>query len=374
MHRLEVVMVVVALTAAPLSATAQSDHLKCYKIKDPVKLAGLLDIDSPQLGPGALCKVSKAQRFCVPATKTVVSAEDQATGLPIAPLPVTGVPTSEDRICYKIQCNVPVADQQVTDQFGTRTVTKLKASWVCTPATKGAGYCGDGIKNGGEQCDTADVGAAICADAGYSSGTLACGQGCVLDMSGCACSASTGALPATGQTMCRNYAGSVIPCADTGHDGDTQAGATLDYTDNGDGTITDNNTGLMWEKLSDDGSIHDLDNTYTWDDAFAVKVATLNSGSFAGYTDWRLPNAKELQSIVNYEFENYLFVSPAFINGCIGGCSVTTCSCARANLYWSSSTNAANPMQAWYVNFGGGVVVDLGKTASLDVRAVRGGS
>jgi hypothetical protein len=69
--------------------------------------------------------------------------------------------------------------------------------------------------------------------------------------------------PATGQTTCWDSAGAVIPCAGTGNDGDIQAGATLSYTDNGDGTITDNNTGLMWAKKSDDGSIHDKDNAYT---------------------------------------------------------------------------------------------------------------
>jgi hypothetical protein len=42
---------------------------------------------------------------------------------------------------------------------------------------------------------------------------------------------------------------------------------TRAYVDNGDGTITDSKTGLMWEKLSDDGSIHDWDATYTWADA-----------------------------------------------------------------------------------------------------------
>ena len=50
----------------------------------------------------------------------------------------------------------------------------------------------------------------------------------------------------------------------TGSDGDLQKGASRSFTDNGDGTITDNTTGLMWEKKSDDGSIHDKDNTYTW--------------------------------------------------------------------------------------------------------------
>jgi hypothetical protein len=50
----------------------------------------------------------------------------------------------------------------------------------------------------------------------------------------------------------------------TGSDGNLQKGASRAYTDNGDGTITDNTTGLMWEKKSDDGTIHDKDNTYTW--------------------------------------------------------------------------------------------------------------
>ncbi len=64
------------------------------------------------------------------------------------------------------------------------------------------------------------------------------------------------AFPATGQTTCWNSAGTVIACAGTGQDGDIRAGATLSYTDNGDGTITDNNTGLMWEKKSRDGSVN----------------------------------------------------------------------------------------------------------------------
>jgi len=59
-------------------------------------------------------------------------------------------------------------------------------------------------------------------------------------------------FPATGQTSCWDSGGNVIPCAGTGQDGDIQAGATLKYKDNGNGTITDRNTKLVWEKKSDD--------------------------------------------------------------------------------------------------------------------------
>jgi hypothetical protein len=66
------------------------------------------------------------------------------------------------------------------------------------------------------------------------------------------------------------------PVTGTGQDGDIQAGATLRYRDNGNGTITDQNTKLVWEKNSDDGTIHDKDNFLTWDEAF-VHVAALNN-------------------------------------------------------------------------------------------------
>ena len=183
-------------------------------------------------------------------------------------------------------------------------------------------------------------------------------------------------FPATGQTTCWNSAGTIIPCMGTGQDGDVKAGAVLSYTDNGDGTITDNNTGLMWEKTSADGSIHDKDTLYTWANAFAVHIATLNAGAgFAGHTDWRLPNVKELQSIVNYETSNPA-VSPAFNTGCMALCTVSTCSCTAARGYWSSSTVAIPPLgpsDAWLVVFFDGSIFANFKGNARHVRAVRGG-
>jgi hypothetical protein len=186
-------------------------------------------------------------------------------------------------------------------------------------------------------------------------------------------------FPATGQTSCWDSSGTPIGCTGTGHDGDIQAGAPLSYTDNGDGTITDNNTGLMWEKLCNGPpdttcpAVHDVDTTYTWADMFAVKIAALNTPPcFAGYCDWRAPNVKELPSIVNYENVSPA-VSPAFNDSCVAPCSVTTCSCTAASLYWSSTSNANGLPVAWFVGFDDGFVGLVGKSFPLHVRAVRGG-
>ena len=179
-------------------------------------------------------------------------------------------------------------------------------------------------------------------------------------------------FPATGQTTCWDSGGNVIACAGTGHDGDIQAGATLRYRDNGNGTITDKNTLLTWEKKSDDGTIHDKDTTYTWDDAFAVHVAGLNAANFAGRDDWRLPNVRELRSIIDYEAFNPA-VDPVFDNNCSATCTVLTCSCTATPDYWSSSTFARIPTSAWDVSFTVGASDGEPKSDSRFVRAVRGG-
>lgn len=65
-----------------------------------------------------------------------------------------------------------------------------------------------------------------------------------------------------------------------------------DFVDNGDYTITDNATGLMWAQ--DDSGVG-----FTWEEALAW-VEQKNAEGYLGYSDWRLPNAKALQSIVDY--------------------------------------------------------------------------
>src|SRR2546422_8423425 len=99
-----------------------------------------------------------------------------------------------------------------------------------------------------------------------------------------------GGFPATGQTTSFR----------AGDDGAIQAGAPLRFKDNGDGTITDKNTALVWEKLSADGSVHDGNNLYTWEQAFDGHVATLNRTRFAGHADWRSSDGLGLQKNAEY--------------------------------------------------------------------------
>jgi hypothetical protein len=73
--------------------------------------------------------------------------------------------------------------------------------------------------------------------------------------------------------------------------GNTEYGVN-DFADNGDGTVTDNATGLVWAQ-NDSGS------GMNWEDALAW-VQQMNDENYLGYSDWRLPNAKEMQSIVDY--------------------------------------------------------------------------
>jgi len=169
-----------------------------------------------------------------------------------------------------------------------------------------------------------------------------------------------------------------------GTDGDVQKGAARSFTDNGDGTVTDNASGLMWEKKDASGGIHDRNNLYTWSSGsgsmdgtvVSLFLASLNGGGgFGGHTDWRVPNIVELQTLVNYDIA---YPGPTtyseFNNKCFGACTVTTCSCTSADYYWSSSTYQSDTSYTWLVGFLDGYTGDLHKTNGVAVRAVRGGA
>ncbi len=256
----------------------------------------------------------------------------------------------------------------------------------CIPSTT----CGNDAVDGTDQCDGFDLAGADCTTLGFTGGTLACGAFCHYDLSGCTATCNglvpgiDPILPATGQTTAFG----------PGSDGDVQAGAALSYTDNGDGTITDNNTGLMWEKKDDSGGIHGQNNTYTWcgtscgttnimDGTITTTfLDTLNdvggggASCFAGHCDWRIPNKKELESLDDSKVSGFAPIDAAFLQATCTGCTdvtLATCSCtasSASSAYWSSTTS---PFGVWVVFFSNGVVGNAGKTFTLPVRAVRGG-
>ncbi len=219
---------------------------------------------------------------------------------------------------------------------------------------------------------------------GLSGGTLpncpAALSTCSGDLSTCttdlaACESQTDNAPEeTGQTGCWDQSGTPIGCAGTGQDGEFQYGCSAvahTFTDIGDGTITDNKTGLMWEKESNDAGIHSPQSD-PWANAF-VKIGSLNGIAFAGYTDWRLPNKNELFSL--YDSSTYPAYVPGFLTACPGGCTVLTCNCGQPSSYWSSTTYEPSPANTWRVSFDvNGGPVYFPKSALLRARAVRGGS
>lgn len=178
----------------------------------------------------------------------------------------------------------------------------------------------------------------------------------------------------TGQTTCSNAAGTSISCTGTRQDGDLKRGISRTFTDNGDGTISDTATGLMWEKFSDDGTNHDWDLAYTHVQAYSLKIAQLNSFAFAGYNDWRLPNRFELDTLVSLGASEPA-TPAAFNSGCQPGCTVQTCSCTPSECFWSSTTDHSPPEYAWLVKFGQGYSDSGTKlVVTCRVRGVRGGT
>lgn len=130
----------------------------------------------------------------------------------------------------------------------------------------------------------------------------------------------------------------------------------------GDNIVTDSKTGLMWKKcsegLSGTGCTVGSFTQHTWQEAL-VLPQVLNVAGFAGYTDWRLPNKKELRTLV--------------ARNCYGP-SINEVVFPRTPTnepFWSSSPNANYDEYAWYVNFNSGFDDIHTRDSNEAVRLVR---
>jgi len=195
-------------------------------------------------------------------------------------------------------------------------------------------------------------------------GTLSDGVDTIeVAVSGCEISG----LLATGQTVAfqaskNDGIGGFVGVDD---DGTLQLGTPLSYTVSGDGlTITDNNTGLMWEiKVAGSGCLHCDDDTYSWSRADAIDTIwdwldDVNAESYAGHNDWRIPNMRELISIVDYG-EDDPAIHPDFG--------------PTRDQYWTSTSPVPRGDDpAVRVDFGRGEVGISDRGTTLHIRAVRG--
>ncbi|HEY6094690.1 MAG TPA: DUF1566 domain-containing protein [Gallionellaceae bacterium] len=122
------------------------------------------------------------------------------------------------------------------------------------------------------------------------------------------------------------------------------------FSDNGNGTVTDAGRNLIWQK-QDDGTVKSWEQALLYCDGLSV----------GGFTDWRLPNVKELNALVDYTTVNPAINSMYFPN-------------TQSAYYWTSTTNTSAPTLAFLVSFGGGNISGTYDKTSLHYsRCVRGG-
>lgn len=128
----------------------------------------------------------------------------------------------------------------------------------------------------------------------------------------------------------------------------------------GDGTVIDTQTQLMWMQCAEGQEGPQCEGQvllYTWDSAMGVPTKLNDRAGFAGYTDWRLPTATELQSLVRTD-SHPTICNEAFPN-------------APMTLFWSSTKEAEDARGAWNVYFGTGSMGSNDRDNHYAVRLVR---
>ena len=156
------------------------------------------------------------------------------------------------------------------------------------------------------------------------------------------------------------------------------------YRDNGDGTVTDTQTGLQWMRCAlgqtwQGGTCAGEAKRYQWKSALGVAKDINAQGGYTGYRDWRVPSKEELLSLVYCSSGKLKSWNDTGSSGCDGDYSRPTIDTTAfpntpTYAFWSSSVYADFPGGAWGVNFYNGVVyIGHDKAFNLHVRLARGG-
>ena len=205
----------------------------------------------------------------------------------------------------------------------------------------------------------------------------------------------------TGITGCADGTSFGLACPQAGYPGqDAEQGRDANPVYTGSGTnrvtsflftalssgavIQDNLTGLMWEGKTTDGLLHDASSTFTWLNSSGTTnggsagtasggactsvpagcdiekfVAAVNAEKLGGFSDWRVPTAQELSTLVDSGKAAAPTVEASISN-------------QSAAAYWSSSPKAGDVTGAWSVDFNSGAIASDAKSVAKRVRLVRG--
>jgi hypothetical protein len=160
----------------------------------------------------------------------------------------------------------------------------------------------------------------------------------------------------TGQSLCFDEAGKVIPCPNSGQDGQWQKGLPWPRPrfQVQDEIVVDRLTGLAWTKNANVAEF-----PLTWPEAL-VWVAQMNRERTFGFSDWRLPNRRELRSLLDHQSRKPALPQGHPFNGVF------------LSWYWTSTTAAIQPAYAWYVHTEGGRMFYGGKNQAFLLWPVRG--
>ncbi|MEJ2695744.1 MAG: DUF1566 domain-containing protein [Candidatus Sulfobium sp.] len=141
----------------------------------------------------------------------------------------------------------------------------------------------------------------------------------------------------TGQTTCHDTAGREVPCAGSGQDAEFRSGAVwpVPRFEQHEDVVFDRLTGLGWTRNANLAEF-----ALRWQEALDY-IADMNRRKAFGHSDWRLPNRRELRSLVSYQTRK-----PALPEG-------HPFADVFLGWYWTSTTAAINPAYAWYVHMEG---------------------
>ncbi|MFW6331480.1 MAG: DUF1566 domain-containing protein, partial [Gemmatimonadota bacterium] len=142
----------------------------------------------------------------------------------------------------------------------------------------------------------------------------------------------------TGQTRCYDTAGAELPCAGSGQDAEHAPGVPWPEPrfELAGASVHDRLTGLLWTRTANFSEL-----PVSWAEAFEL-LRGMNERSFGGRRDWRLPNRRELRSLISHQARDPALPRPhPFTDVFLGW-------------YWTSTTAAIHTAYAWYVHLEGG--------------------